>query len=59
MTMPPLADNPDEARPYFKALSQLAREHDFTALSMGTTQDFEIAIEEGATLIRVGSVVFA
>ena len=58
MTMPPLAERPDDARPYFKALAKLAAEHDLSELSIGTTQDFEVAVEEGATLIRIGSVIF-
>lgn len=59
MTMPPLADDPEDARPYFQKLAKLAAELDLTELSMGTTQDFEVAVEEGATLIRVGSALFA
>lgn len=59
MTMPPLEPGGDGARPYFKALTELAAEHGLTELSMGTSHDFETAVEEGATLIRVGSVLFA
>jgi pyridoxal phosphate enzyme (YggS family) len=58
MTMPPLAPDPEKARPYFRALAMMAKDHRLEALSMGTTQDFEVAVEEGATLIRVGSVIF-
>jgi pyridoxal phosphate enzyme (YggS family) len=58
MTMPPLAAKPEQARPYFRALALMAKDHGLDALSMGTTQDFEVAVEEGATLIRVGSVIF-
>jgi pyridoxal phosphate enzyme (YggS family) len=58
MTMPPLADDPEDSRPYFARLRELAEEHDLAELSMGTSQDFSIAVEEGATLVRVGSVLF-
>jgi hypothetical protein len=58
MTMPPLAPNPEAARPYFRALAMMVKDHRLSALSMGTTQDFEIAVEEGASHIRVGSVIF-
>ena len=57
MTMPPLAPV-DEVRPYFRALAALAREHGLRGLSMGSTQDFEAAIEEGATVVRVGTAIF-
>jgi pyridoxal phosphate enzyme (YggS family) len=67
MTMPPLVRAPDEARPYFAALRELGEtlrrdwgsRHDFTALSMGTSQDYEVAVEEGATVVRLGSVLYA
>ena len=58
MTMPPLADDPTASRPYFRRLRELADAHGLTKLSMGTTQDWQIAVEEGATHIRVGSVLF-
>lgn len=58
MTMPPLTDDPEGARPYFAQLRELAAEHGLSELSMGTSQDFVVAVEEGATLIRVGSVLF-
>jgi pyridoxal phosphate enzyme (YggS family) len=58
MTMPPLADEPEASRPYFRRLRELAEQHGLTELSMGTTQDWPVAVEEGATLIRVGSVLF-
>jgi pyridoxal phosphate enzyme (YggS family) len=58
MTMPPLADDPEASRPYFRALADLAGEHGLAELSMGTSQDYRVAVEEGATLVRVGSVVF-
>jgi pyridoxal phosphate enzyme (YggS family) len=58
MTMPPLADDPERSRPYFRELRELAGEHGLPELSMGTSQDYRVAGEEGATLVRVGSVVF-
>jgi uncharacterized pyridoxal phosphate-containing UPF0001 family protein len=59
MTMPPLADQSEASRPYFRRLRELADEHGLTELSMGTSQDYRVAAEEGATLVRVGSTVFA
>ena len=58
MTMPPPARDPDASRPYFAALRQLAAEHGLGRLSMGTSQDYAVAVEEGATIVRVGSVLF-
>jgi uncharacterized pyridoxal phosphate-containing UPF0001 family protein len=58
-TMPPLAAAPDESRPYFRRLRELAAERGLAELSMGTSQDYRAAAEEGATLIRVGSILFA
>ena len=58
MTMPPLADDPEASRPYFRRLRELAHEHGLAELSMGTSQDYRVAVEEGATLIRVGSVLY-
>ena len=55
MTMPPLSADPELSRPSFAALRELAQERGLEQLSMGTTQDFAVAIEEGATIIRVGS----
>lgn len=63
MTMPPLPERPEDSRPYFRALRQL-RDRLATAvsplavLSMGTTADLEVAVEEGATLVRVGTAIF-
>jgi pyridoxal phosphate enzyme (YggS family) len=57
-TMPPLAADPETARPYFRRLAELAAQNGLNELSIGTSQDFEVAIEEGATLIRVGSALF-
>ena len=59
MTMPPAASDPEASRPYFRRLVELAREHGLRELSMGTTQDYRVAAEEGATLVRVGSVLYA
>jgi uncharacterized pyridoxal phosphate-containing UPF0001 family protein len=58
MTMPPLAGDPEESRPYFRRLRELAAEHGLRELSMGTSQDFRVAAEEGATLVRVGSALY-
>jgi PLP dependent protein len=58
MTMPPLADDPEASRPYFRRLRELADENGFQELSMGTSQDYRVAAEEGATLVRVGSVLY-
>ena len=55
MTMPPLHG---DSRRWFAALRELAEEHGLRHLSMGTTQDFEVAVEEGATIVRLGSVLF-
>ena len=59
MTMPPYADDPDESRPYFRRLRELAAEHGLRELSMGTSQDYRVAAEEGATYVRVGSILYA
>ena len=59
MTMPPETDDPEASRPYFARLRELAQQHGLQELSMGTSQDYRIAVEEGATLIRVGSVLYA
>jgi pyridoxal phosphate enzyme (YggS family) len=58
MTMPPLAAEPEDSRRWFAMLRELAASHALAGLSMGTTQDFEIAVEEGATVVRVGSALF-
>ena len=57
-TMPPFSDDPETSRPYFARLAELAAEHGLARLSMGTTQDWRVAIEEGATTIRIGSILF-
>ena len=54
MTMPPAAADPEASRPYFARLRELADEHGLPELSMGTSQDYRVAAEEGATLVRVG-----
>jgi PLP dependent protein len=58
MTMPPLTTNPEDSRPYFRRLRELAEEHGLRDLSMGTSQDYRVAVEEGATLVRVGEALF-
>ena len=58
MTMPPFAEDPEESRPHFARLAELAGEHGLERLSMGTTQDYEVAVEEGATIVRLGSVLY-
>ena len=58
MTMPPWSDDPEKARPYFKKLRGLAELHGLQGLSMGMSGDVEVAVEEGATLVRVGTAIF-
>jgi PLP dependent protein len=57
-TMPPLTDDPEASRPYFRRLRELAEAHGLAELSMGTSQDYRVAAEEGATYVRVGSVLY-
>ena len=57
-TMPPAANDPEKSRPYFRKLRELAEEHGLAELSMGTSQDYKVAAEEGATMIRIGSVLY-
>ena len=57
MAMPPLASEPEASRPWFRALAQLGADHGLAGLSMGTSADFEVAVEEGATVVRVGGVL--
>ncbi len=59
MTMPPRAERPEDSRRWFGALRELGERHDLDCLSMGTTQDFEVAVEEGATHVRIGTSLFA
>jgi uncharacterized pyridoxal phosphate-containing UPF0001 family protein len=58
MTMPPAVERPEYNRPHFARLAELAAEHGLTRLSMGTTQDFEVAAAEGATILRLGTVLY-
>jgi uncharacterized pyridoxal phosphate-containing UPF0001 family protein len=58
MTMPPETGEPEQSRPFFRRLRELAEQHGLAELSMGTSQDYRVAAEEGATLIRVGSVLY-
>lgn len=58
MTMPPWSDNPEDSRPYFRRLKQLAAQHGLRCLSMGMSHDLEVAIQEGATHIRIGTALF-
>ncbi len=58
MTMPPFSEDPEASRPMFRRLAELARQHGLAQLSMGTSQDWRVGVEEGATLIRVGSTLF-
>jgi PLP dependent protein len=59
MTMPPLAGDPEESRPYFRRLKELADAHGLAELSMGTSQDYRVGVEEGATFVRVGAALFS
>jgi uncharacterized pyridoxal phosphate-containing UPF0001 family protein len=58
MTMPPFVERAEDNRPYFARLAELAAEHGLSRLSMGTTQDFEVAAAEGATIVRLGTVLY-
>ena len=59
MTMPPYAEDPEASRPHFARLRELAREHGLHQLSMGTSQDYRVAAEEGATIVRLGTSLYA
>jgi uncharacterized pyridoxal phosphate-containing UPF0001 family protein len=59
MTMPPFTEDPEASRPYFAALERLADEHGLTELSMGTSQDYRVAAEEGSTIVRLGTILYA
>jgi uncharacterized pyridoxal phosphate-containing UPF0001 family protein len=59
MTMPPETADPEASRAYFRRLRELAEKHGLRELSMGTSQDYRVAAEEGATLVRIGSVLYA
>jgi uncharacterized pyridoxal phosphate-containing UPF0001 family protein len=58
MTMPPFTERAEDSRPAFARLAELAAEHGLRRLSMGTTQDYEVAVEEGATIVRLGTVLY-
>ena len=58
MTMPPFVERPEDSRRHFARLAELAAEHDLERLSMGTTQDYEVAAQEGASIVRLGSVLY-
>jgi PLP dependent protein len=58
MTMPPFSENPEDSRPHFAHLAELAGEHRLERLSMGTSQDWRVAVEEGATIIRLGTALY-
>jgi len=58
MTMPPFSQDPEDSRPHFARLAELAAEHGLQRLSMGTSQDWRIAVEEGATIVRLGTALY-
>ena len=58
MTMPPFAESPEQSRPHFSRLAELAAEHGLERLSMGTSQDYDVAVQEGATIVRLGAVLY-
>lgn len=58
MTMPPFSTDPEDSRPHFAKLAELAAEHALTRLSMGTSQDWPVAVQEGATIIRLGTALY-
>ena len=58
MTMPPWSDDPEPSRPYFRKLRELAEQHRLSQLSMGMSHDLEVAIQEGATTVRIGTALF-
>ena len=58
MTMPPATGDPEASRPYFRRLRELAEQHGLRELSMGTSQDYRVGAEEGATYVRVGAVLW-
>jgi hypothetical protein len=58
MAIPPFFENPEEVRPYFRRLRILAEQFGLRELSMGMSHDFEVAVEEGATMVRVGTALF-
>jgi uncharacterized pyridoxal phosphate-containing UPF0001 family protein len=58
MTMPPFSEDPEDSRPHFAGLAELAAEHGLERLSMGTSQDWRVAVEEGATIVRLGTALY-
>jgi len=58
MTMPPFSSDPEASRPHFARLAELAAEHGLGRLSMGTSQDWEVAVQEGATIVRLGTALY-
>ena len=58
MTMPPMAERPEDSRRWFAALAQLAGERGLRELSMGTSQDYAVAVQEGATIVRLGTILY-
>jgi PLP dependent protein len=58
MAMPPFSQNPEDSRPHFARLAQLAADHGLARLSMGTSQDWKVAVEEGATIVRLGTALY-
>jgi uncharacterized pyridoxal phosphate-containing UPF0001 family protein len=58
MTMPPFSEDPEASRPYFARLAELAGEHGLARLSMGTSQDYAVAVQEGATIVRLGTILY-
>jgi hypothetical protein len=58
MTMPPFSQDPEASRPHFARLAELAAEHRLERLSMGTSQDWKVALEEGATIVRLGTALY-
>ena len=58
MTMPPFVENAEDNRRWFARLAELAADHDLARLSMGTTQDYEVAVQEGATIVRLGMALY-
>jgi uncharacterized pyridoxal phosphate-containing UPF0001 family protein len=59
MTMPPFTEDPEQSRPYFARLAELAAERGLERLSMGTSQDWQVAVDQGATIVRLGTTLYA
>jgi uncharacterized pyridoxal phosphate-containing UPF0001 family protein len=58
MTMPPFTSDPEASRPHFARLAELAADHGLQRLSMGTSQDWRVAVQEGATIVRLGTSLY-